>query len=161
LTAGDGVYTYVFTIANSPLSLVPLSQFTTATLGVPNVDNFVSSLLFGVITGAAFTTPGVDDGSGGCTAGGFCFGTNSLTLLPTIPTDVGHLPKGDKITFYAQGPAPAPGTFGAQDGGTNSFVPSLDPLLTPEPGSILLIGTGLLMLGMFFRRRSPTLQQFH
>jgi hypothetical protein len=157
--AGDGVYTYVFTVANLPASLVSLSQFTTATLGVPNVDNFVSSLFFGVITGPAFTTPGVDDGSGGCTAGGFCFGNFSLTVAPTSLTDAGHLPSGDQITFYAQGHAPTLGTFGAQNGGTNSSIPSLDPLPTPEPRSILLFGTGLLMFGVILRRRLPQLTQ--
>jgi len=154
-----GVYTYVFDITNSGTPpTVPLSLFTTATVGPPNVDNFSSLLNFGVVTGT--TSVGVDDGTAGCTTGGFCFGTSSLTVQPTSSSVPGHLPPGMEFTFYVQSNSgPVPGAFTAIDGGISNFppAPTLDP--GPEPRSILLFGTGLLMFGVVLRRRLPQLQQ--
>ena len=152
------VFTYVFTLANDALSKVGLSQGTTASLGSPNLDLFDSTLLnWGVV--ASGTTAGADDRD-------FTFGPNSTTVLfgsgcVATPTDTcsgKELLSGSEITFYLQSAlGPGAGTFGAQDGGVNDAGPSLDP--GPEPSSILLFGTGVLVLGAMLRRRLPQLSQ--
>src|SRR5579864_1327720 len=104
-----GVYTYVWTLANSGSSLVGLSQATTATLGLPNVNNLSSGLNFGVVTGLSSLT--ADDN-------GFSFGPNSF--LVNLIDSGGELKPGDQLTFYAQSTlGPALGTIGTQDGGTS------------------------------------------
>ncbi len=137
-----GIYTYVFTLANA--GPVGLTAASTATLGTPNVDNFSSSLNFGVVTGS--TTSGVDDN-------GITFNPNS-TAVTFVTTGSGNvLPAGDKITFYAQSTLPpAPGSFSGENGGTGNPGPSLDPAV-PEPSTLLLLGSGLIGMGGFFRRR--------
>lgn len=136
----SGTYTYVFDITNnagSPDS-GSLETFYTATAGLPSVDNFSSSLDYGRVTGS--------------TTGG---GGETFTFSPSY-LEVGlstKLPSGDQFTFYAQSDlGPVPGQFQAQDGlfGTTTGNP-LDP--GPEPRSMLLFGTGLLVLGVMLRRR--------
>jgi hypothetical protein len=156
---GGGIYTYVFTLLNAATSAVGLSSSSTATLGSPNLDNFSNLLNWGVVTGS--TTSGVDDK--GFTfnpnstivafaSGTGCSGTNAIGCTSSL------LPKADQITFYLQSAfGPVPGTFGAIDGGTVASTSSLDP--GPEPSTILLFGTGLLVLGALVRRRLPQLPQ--
>ena len=148
------VFTYVFTLANDSSSQVGLSQGTTASLGSPNLDLFSTLLNWGVVTSG--TTAGADDR-------GFTFGANSTTVLLgsgcVADTCSGkELLPTNEITFYLQSAlGPGAGTFGAQDGGVNDAGPSLDP--GPEPSSILLFGTGILVLGAILRRRLPQLPQ--
>jgi PEP-CTERM motif len=137
------VYTYVFQVSNSAASITGPVTLSTSTLLLQ--DNFSSTLNWGVVTGATYLSPGVDD-KGDFGGTGFDFGSSFHAFLNA------DLPKGDVFTFYAQsGGSPTLGTLSGQDGGLPSSGPSLDP--GPEPSSILLFGTGIMAFGLVLRRR--------
>ena len=140
-----GVYTYVFQISNSSSSPTGPATFSTSTLGL--LDNFSSSLNWGVVTGITNTSPGIDDKKDfNPLNDGFDFGGSFHVFINK------DLPKNDIFTFYAQsGSGPTPGTLSGQDGGLPSSGASLDP--GPEPSSILLFGTGVTAFGLVLRRR--------
>lgn len=148
--AANGSYTYVFTVLNASSSTNSLTTFNTSTNGL-TVDAFNSSLNYGIV-GGTFTTGGSPNTSGGCQSptNGFCFGPANLKLFLGAPGG-SDLPPSDQITFYAQSIyGPMPGSFTAlNDGSATAAV--LDP--GPEPRSILLFGTGLLVFGVSLRRR--------
>jgi len=132
-----GTYTYVFDVTNNgPDSL---AAFTTGT----TVNNFSSTDNYGTVS------LGVVGGTtNGGTLSGFDF--DPFQLIVNLS---GALPSGDQFTFYAQGGAPIPGQFAALDGGTASTSAGpLDP--GPEPSSMLLFGTGILVFGIMLRRRA-------
>jgi hypothetical protein len=153
-----GVYTYMFTLTNSGTSALPLSELSASSLGFPNFNGFDPGLNWGLVTDPAFTTAGVDDGVAGCPGPNdtFCFNTSSWTMNPAS-SGSNELKPGDKITIYGQGGAPVPGMFGAKDGSTLVTGTAMTP--GPEPSSMLLFGSGLLMLGVFLRRRLPQVPQ--
>jgi hypothetical protein len=130
------VYTYVYTWS---LNATPKSDTTRVTTSSGGQDFFNSALSYGVVTGASFTTSGVDDN-------GFSFDPTSFASL------IKNMVSGDQYTFYVQSNLPpGSGFFSAQDGGVGSFGNSLDP--APEPASLSLLGTGLLAVGGLLRKK--------
>ena len=132
------VYTYVFTITNLNTALLDFANtFTNAGLG----DNFNcgngSCQNYGVVTGAAFTTPGKDDTT---------WGFNPLSLQVGFTT----LGLNQKLTFYVQGGAPAPGMIYVGNRGATGQHSSLDPAPLSEPGVLTLLASLLLVLGIPF-----------
>jgi len=143
-------YTYVFDLELLTFKGTALNSISTGA-GASVADLFDQTLNWGVIfsgvAGNPFpsTTSPVDDN-------GFVFGSSTLQATPTNMDTAGRI-----YEFYAQSFAPpVSGQFNISDGG-NVTTDSWDP--TPEPGSILLFGTGLLMLGLILRRRLPQLPQ--
>jgi hypothetical protein len=155
---GTSVYTYVFDLSLTAMKAGDWINSMSTGLGtpVPVANFFDQTLNWGVIfSGGTLpnTSSGVDDAGD---AGGTGFSFAGSTLQSNLKSNTLN---GSGLTyeFYAQSTlAPDLGTFSILNGGTTN-TQSLDP--GPEPSTILLFGTGLLILGFLLRRRLPQLPQ--
>jgi hypothetical protein len=145
-------------VAACLLSMIVVVPAWAGDMGVANTSGFgalnatlAPNTWLGV--NASSTSAGVDDGTGGCTPGDFCFGASTTTFA----FNNAALPAGNQITFYLQSSlAPDPGTSGAQDGGVKKArAPGhwLHRLPVAEPASLALYGSGLALVGVMIRRR--------
>jgi hypothetical protein len=137
-----GVFTYVFHLTLT--ALLPGESVSAISTGLGG-GRFDSTLDYGVVFLGGLppnTTPPVDDLTG------FTFGGFGATIR-SFPSNMDTV--GNTYEFYAQSKAgPDIGQFNVQNGG-NTKIASLDP--APEPGTMLLFGTGLLSFAGILRRR--------
>ena len=143
--SGDGLFTYIYSFALSTQAGGPPDNFSTFNNQLQEL--FGSTLDFGVVTNV--TSSGVTLG-----APGFSFDMNDSQTLQ-VGVVSGLSLKNPDFAFYAQSNlGPGPGTFDGFDGGVGSGN-SLDPT-TPEPASLGLFGTGLLLMGGLLQRKLAT-----
>jgi hypothetical protein len=138
-----GVFTYVFDLKLTALG--PGESVSAISTGLAG-GHFDSTLDYGVVfTGGILppTTPPVDDFN----PPGFTFSGFGATIR-SLPSNMDTV--GNTYEFYAQSKdRPDVGQFDVQNGG-NTLIPSLDP--APEPGAMLLFGTGILAFAGILRR---------
>lgn len=131
--ANNGVDTYLYTITNA--GSVQIDQIS---IGAP----FNSGLNYGFVGTAA-------------THGSFAFSGSSLLVNTCVgsPTCVSTIPNmGNSLMFYGQSVfGPTNVNISGQGGGNSSNGVYIGP--SPEPGSIALFGSGLVLLGGVIRRR--------
>lgn len=143
------IYTYVFDLQLTTITPTNSLIGESTGAGLSAGDFFDSLLNFGVVFAGGggllpATSAGVNDAF--FTFGGATLQTNGLNM---------NAP-GKTYEFYAQSAgAPILGQFNVQGGGTTTTTKAFDPDPPglPEPGSIMLFGTGLLMLGVILHRR--------
>lgn len=134
-----GTYTYVHTVTLEVTSTVGINNII---LGSPDFD---SGLNWRLVTGTGFTSEGISGG---------LFGVTDFSLVLVFIS--GYNP-GTTLVYYAQSSMPwEPITISAQDGGAavtaNDSVLGPDPVVVPEPGSMVLLGSDLVALGTLRRR---------
>jgi hypothetical protein len=131
--ANNGVFSYLYTITNA--GSVEISQ---VSIGGP----FNSLLNYGFVGPAA-------------THGSFAFSTSSLLVNTCVgsPNCISTIPNnGNSLMFYGQTFfSPTVVNISGQGGGTSASGAYIGP--SPEPGSIALFGSGLVLLGGVIRRR--------
>lgn len=132
---GSGVYIYVFELQITSITPGDSISSVSTGLGSSALNLFGSALNYGFVTN-------VSTGSGSFNFTPSTLQVNNLSGMTTT---------GATLEFYAESTLPpAAGTFNALDGGIVQ-TGSLDP--APEPGSLSLLGTGLLAMGGFLRKK--------
>lgn len=159
------------TIKDIPAGTVNLSAFvtTTGTGGVPNTTFDLTNLVTPLIAPCA-----AGQNTGLCSAGPFVFnsyvsGSTYYTTVSFSANLCGYITGSTPGALCATG-TPYTGAFSTQFTGTNDSISSLinqslapggitnsvsatfNPAPVPEPGTTLLLGSGLLAVGMVVRR---------
>lgn len=131
------------TTSNGTKTVTPLT-LASITIGSPNFD--ITGLFFGVVTHClSGNCIGVST-SGGTSISGAALSSSSLQFTPT------GLSVGSTLLVYAQSNQGGFLTGGStQDGGNVASSQVYGP--TPEPTSIALLGSGLILVGGVIRRR--------
>jgi hypothetical protein len=125
--------------------LMNLAAFSGATITSYDVD-------FSLGTSAGVANLGYASLSGGATSGGTVSGSGTLTVDPTIASG-SSLYETVQVYVFASNSGGGGITVTVPQNTTADFENAPLASGTPEPASVGMIGAGLAMLGMMFRRR--------